>query len=126
GTQRFSFAIGTAEGDATTWDFGVQVYRASASDNFYTIGKRIDTGSSGLGADLNAAILTMTPHTYGMEIDLLMRITDAGSETSAFNSRVQLSLNGGNSWFYDTDTDPDLAGTGWRLNGPNRIIMWDA
>ena len=34
GTQRFSFAIGTIEGDATTWDFGFQVYRNSASDNF--------------------------------------------------------------------------------------------
>jgi endonuclease/exonuclease/phosphatase family metal-dependent hydrolase len=125
GAQRFSFALGTAEGDANTWDFGVQVYRASSGDNFYTIGKRIDTGSSGLGADLNEAILTMTANTYGMELDILMRVTDAGAETTTFNSRVQLSLNGGNSWFYDTATDPDLAATGWRLNGAGRIIMWD-
>jgi endonuclease/exonuclease/phosphatase family metal-dependent hydrolase len=125
GAQRFSFALGTAEGDANTWDFGVQVYRASSGDSFYTIGKRIDTGSSGLGADLNEAILAMTPNTYGMELDVLMRVTDAGAETATFNSRVQLSLNGGNSWFYDTATDPDLVATGWRLNGPERIIMWD-
>src|SRR6185436_574230 len=56
GVQRCSFALGTAEGDATTWDFGVQVYRTADSDNFYTIGKRIDTGSSGLASDLNAFI----------------------------------------------------------------------
>jgi hypothetical protein len=34
GTQRFSFALGTAEGDATTWDFGIQIFRTAASDNF--------------------------------------------------------------------------------------------
>ena len=125
GAQRFSFALGTAEGDANTWDFGVQVYRVNSGDNYYTIGKRIDAGSSGLGADLNEAILTMTPNTYGMELNILMRVTDAGTETTTFNSRVQLSLNGGNSWFYDSDSDPDLGATGWRLNGAGRVIMWD-
>ncbi len=124
GSQRFSFALGTAEGDATTWDFGVQLYRASSSDTFYTLGKRIDTGSSGLATDLNSAITTLTPNTYGNDIILLMRVTDAGSETSSFNSRVQLSLNGGNSWIYDTDMDTDLP-NGWRFNGPARHIMWD-
>ncbi len=124
GAQRFSFAISTAEGDATTWDFGVQLYRASASDDFYTVGKRIDTGSSGLASDLNAAITALTGNTYGMDINILIRVTDAGAETSGFNSRVRLSLNGGNSWIYDTDTDASLP-NGWRFNGPGRHIMWD-
>lgn len=126
GTQRFSFAIGTAEGDANTWSFGFQVYRAASGNNFYTIGKRIDTSASGLASDLNTAIYTMTPYTYGTEIDILMRVTDAGSETGGFHSRIQLSLNGGNSWFYDTATDSSLAGTGWRFNGAGRYFMWDA
>ena len=70
GTQRFSFALATAEGDATTWDFGVQVYRGDSSYNFYTIGKRIDTGSSGQGSDINAPITNTASATYGTEISL--------------------------------------------------------
>jgi endonuclease/exonuclease/phosphatase family metal-dependent hydrolase len=124
GNQRCSFAIGTAEGDATTWNFGVQIYRTNSADTYYTIGKRVDTGASGLASDLNEAITTLTPNTYGNEITLLMRVTDAGAETTTFHSRVQLSLNNGNSWFYDTDTDSDLP-NGWRFNGPERHIMWD-
>jgi endonuclease/exonuclease/phosphatase family metal-dependent hydrolase len=124
GSQRCSFALGTAEGDATTWDFGIQVYRANSADDFYTIGKRIDTGSSGLESDLNAPIVSLTPNTFGNEINLLIRVTDTGSETTAFNSRLQLSLNNGNSWIYDTLSDPDLP-NGWRLNGVGRHIMWD-
>src|SRR4051812_22637166 len=49
-TDRMSFAIGTSEGDATTWAFGVQLYRAASGNTFYTIGKRIDTTSSGLAS----------------------------------------------------------------------------
>ncbi len=124
GIQRFSFAIATSEGDAFTWDFGVQVYRATSSDTFYTIGKRIDTGSSGLASDLNASVLTMGAGTYGTEITILVRVTDAGSQTNAYNSRVQLSLNGGSTWFYDTATDASLS-NGFRFNGPGRVVIWD-
>ncbi len=122
-TERCSLALGTAAGDVDTWDFGIQIYRDSSTDNFYTIGKRLDTGSTGLGSDLNKAITTLSGNTYGNDITVLMRVTDAGAETSAFHSRVRLSLNGGNSWFYDTDTDPDLP-NGWRLNGAGRHIIW--
>jgi hypothetical protein len=123
-TQRFSFALATAEGDATTWDFALQLYRTADSDNFYTIQKRIDAGSSGLTADLNTFITNTLPGTYGSELNLLMRVTDAGAETTTFNSRVQVSLDGGYTWFYDTDSDPDLP-SGWRLNGTGRYILWD-
>ncbi len=125
GIQRFSFALGTVEGDATTWAFGFQVYRVNAADNNYVIGKRIDTAASGLGADLNSVILTMGANTFSTSITITMRVTDAGSESSGYHSRVQLSLDGGSTWFYDTASDSDLAGTGWRLNGAGRIIMWD-
>ena len=124
GVQRFSFALGTVEGDATTWDFGIQVYRNAPTDNFYTIGKRIDTGASGLAADVNAFITNTEPGTQGTEISFLMRVTDAGAQTTAFNSRVQLSMDGGLTWFYDTATDSDLP-NGWRLDGAGRHIMWD-
>ncbi len=124
GSLRTSFALAAAEGDATTWDFGIQIYRASGSDNFYTIGKRIDTTASGLGADLNTFIIPTAPGTYGTEINFLIRVTDAGAETTTFNSRVQVSLDGGLNWFYDTETDSDLP-SGWRLNGAGRYILWD-
>lgn len=99
GNQRCSFALGTVEGDATTWDFGIQIFRTAASDNFYTIQKRIDTGSSGLAADINSFITNTAPGTSGSELTFLIRITDAGSETSTYNSRVQVSLDGGATWF---------------------------
>ncbi len=125
GPERFSFGIATAEGDLNFWDFGFQLYRTNSGNNFYTLGKRIDSGSCGLASDLNAHITSLTPNTFGNELTLLMRVTDAGTETTSFNSRVQLSLNGGNSWFYDTDTDPDLSATGFRFDGPGRHIIWD-
>jgi hypothetical protein len=124
GTQRCSFALGSAEGDATTWDFGLQLYRASSSDNFYTIGKRVDTGSSGLGSDLNAAITSTAAGTYGSEITFLIRVTDAGAETAAFHSRVRVSMDAGSTWLYDSAADAALP-NGWRLNGAGRYILWD-
>src|ERR1041385_3046152 len=61
GVQRCSFAIAATEGDATTWDFGIQIFHTAASDNFYTIGKRVDTAASGLAADLNTFITNSLP-----------------------------------------------------------------
>ena len=124
GTQRCSFALGTTEGDATTWDFGIQLYRTASSDNFYTIGKRVDTGSSGLASDLNTFMAYTAAGTSGTEITFLMRVTDAGAESVAFHSRVRLSMDGGSTWFYDTQSDPGLP-NGWRLNGAGRYILWD-
>ncbi len=124
GGQRCSFALGVAEGDATTWDFGLQIYRANPTDNFYTIGKRIDTAASGLAADLNRFITNTPPGSYGSELEFLLRVTDAGAETGAFSSRAQVSLDGGITWFYDTAADPDLL-RGWRFLGPGRHVMWD-
>lgn len=124
GNQRFSFALGAAEGDATTWDFGIQLFRTAAADNFYTIEKRIDAAASGLTSDINTFITNTVPGTFGTEVNFLIRVTDAGAETNAFNSRVQVSIDGGFNWVYDTDTDPDLP-NGWRLDGSARYIMWD-
>lgn len=125
GTQRFSFALGTVEDAAHTWDFGLQLYRTATTDNFYTIGKRVDTGSSGLAADLNFFITNTVPGTWGTQINFLIRVTDAGAESGTnYNSRVQLSMDGGATWFYDTATDPDLP-NGWRLDGSARYLIWD-
>jgi hypothetical protein len=132
GIQRFSFALGTAENNANFWDFGIQLYRAVATDNFYQIGKRIDavslstaTDSTGSTGDLNAPITATAANSFGTQFDLLMRVTDAGAESTTFNSRVQLSLDAGTSWFYDTQSDASLP-LGWRLDGASRYFMWDA
>jgi hypothetical protein len=121
--QRMSFALGTVESSAGDWDFGLQLYRAASGDNFYTVGKRIDVGSSGLGSDQNAAILAMASGSVGSEVSFVIRVTDAGAETSAFNSRVRVSQDGGATWFYDTGSDGTLSG--WRLDGASRYFSWD-
>ncbi len=123
-TQRYSIGVGTVVGQLDVWSFGFQIYRTNGGNSYYTVGKRIDTTSSGLADDINDHITSLTDNTYGDDITLLMRFTDAGSETTTYNSRVQLSFNGGNSWFYDTDTDTDLP-NGFRFNGPERHILWD-
>jgi len=131
GTVRFSFALATEENNANFWDFGIQLYRANSADNFYQVGKRIDvasytlaTDSSGTTGDLNQSMVATAAGTYGDEIDFLIRVTDAGAESAAFNSRVQVSMDGGSSWFYDTQTDTDLP-DGFRLDGPSRYLSWD-
>lgn len=133
GTTRFSFALATAEDNANFWDFGIQLYRTVNTDTFYQIGKRIDLASytsaadsTGTTGDLNKPIMATAAGTYGNELNFLIRVTDAGAETTGtdFNSRVQLSLNGGSSWFYDTETDADLP-DGWRLDGDARYLSWD-
>jgi hypothetical protein len=122
--QRMSFALGTVESSAGDWDFGLQLYRAVAGETFYTVGKRIDLGSSGLLSDQNAAILTMGSGTVNSEVSFVIRVTDAGAEASTFNSRVQVSQDGGTSWFYDTLADSSLT-SGWRLDGAGRYFSWD-
>ncbi|HET6408886.1 MAG TPA: PEP-CTERM sorting domain-containing protein, partial [Chthoniobacteraceae bacterium] len=41
-----------------------------------------------------------------------------------FNSRVQVSLDGGSSFVYDTLTDSSLP-NGFRFDGANRYLIWD-
>lgn len=123
GTQRTSFGIATAEGDVTTFDFGVQLYRAASADTFYNIQKRIDVASNGL-ADQNTSIGTTAPGTSGSELNFLIRVIDAGAETTTFSSQVKVSLDGGATFFYDTATDSSLV-NGWRFDGAGRYFIWD-
>lgn len=124
GIQRMSFALGTVEGATGVWDFGLQLYRAVAGDDFYTVGKRIDIGSSGLAEDQNSAIFAMAAGTVNSEVSFVIRVTDAGEEASTFSSRVRVSQDGGATWFYDTLSDTSLT-SGWRLDGPGRYFSWD-
>lgn len=127
---RFAFAIATVEGDTSVWDFGVQLYRAVNTDNFYTIQKRIDSNSSGTGNDSNLVMIAAAPGTWvsGSQatINFLLRITDAGAESGAnYNSRIQVSTNAGVSWIYDTDADTTSLPNGFRFDAASRIIIFD-
>ncbi|HEY4415651.1 MAG TPA: SUMF1/EgtB/PvdO family nonheme iron enzyme, partial [Verrucomicrobiae bacterium] len=120
--QRCSFAISSTAGTANVWDFGIQIYRASAGDSSYVLQRRISTGASGLQNAINDSIGTVG--TYPGEVPFLLRITDAGAESGTFSSRVQISVDGGASWIYDTATDPALP-NGWRFSGLARYLFFD-
>lgn len=123
-TERMSFAFGTAEGATGVWDFGLQLYR-SGTETYYTAQKRFDLGSTGLAADLNAEMAELTTKNTGSEVDFVIRVTDAGSESgSDYNSRIQVSIDGGTTWLYDTDTDAALT-NGFRFDGASRFVMFD-
>jgi hypothetical protein len=66
----------------------------------------------------------MASGSVNSEVSFVIRVTDAGSETPTFNSRVQVSQDGGNTWAYDTLSDASLT-SGWRLDGPGRYFSWD-
>ncbi len=124
GTPRFSFGLGTQETTVDNQDFCLQLWRTNSTATRYWLQKRIDSGSSGV-ADLNRPIIRLAADTYGTEISLLIRVTDAGAESGAnYHSRVQVSLDGGGTWIYDTRTDGDLP-HGWRLDGAARYFIWD-
>ncbi|HPY31617.1 MAG TPA: PEP-CTERM sorting domain-containing protein [Verrucomicrobiota bacterium] len=124
GIARFSFGLGTEDTTVDNQDFCLQLWRPTASADYYRIQKRIDTGSSGLAGDINDLIVDLPPGTRNTEVDFLIRITDAGAETTTFSSQVQVSLDGGNTWLYDSSTDPALV-NGWRLDGSERYFIWD-
>ena len=121
---RFSFAFGSAAGNTAAWDFGIQLYHANAADSAYTLQKRIRKAASGTGTDLNLPIGLVG--TYPNEVAFLIRVTDAGAESGAnYHSRVQVSVDGGSTWIYDTATDPDLPNAAIRFSGLGRYVSWD-
>jgi hypothetical protein len=128
-TSRFSFALSTVEADALNWDFGVQLYRAASADTLYTIQKRFDRGSfngtttTDATGDINLPITSAG--TVKTTVNFLMRVTDAGAESGAnYHSRVQISMDGGCTWIYDTKTDTALP-NGLRFDGPGRYADFD-
>lgn len=118
--QRCSLAISSTAGTAGAWDFAVQLYRVNSSATTYTIQKRVSTGASGLGSNVNIPIGTYG--TYSEQVPFLIRITDAGAGNP---SRVQVSLNEGETWFYDSESDGDLP-NGWRFPNASRFIFFDS
>ena len=121
--DRTSFGFGTEESGNTSWDFGIQLWQTSGDAKF-SIGKLIDTASSGV-ADLKADISGQkSVVNVNSEVNFLIRVVDAGAESSAYSSRVLASKNGGSGWIYDTASDSDLS-NGWRFDAATRYVMWD-
>ncbi len=123
GTTRMSLGLATVETDAANWDFGLQLHKAVAADDFYTVSKRMNTNSIGI-ANLNQPMTTLGVASAGTEVSFLIRVTDAGAETDAFNSRIQVSGDNGDSWFYDSDEDAALV-NGFRFDGAGRFLSLD-
>lgn len=129
GGPRFSFGFLTDEpldgvGTAPLWDIGVQLDRANGSTSGtvtkYDIFGRIDSASRSDATDANFLIDTTANGTYGTEINVVLRVTDAGAETTGLNSRVEVSLDGGSTFIYDSDNDG-----GFRFDGSGRYFVWD-
>jgi autotransporter-associated beta strand protein len=118
-SARVGFAWSTTDGSGGSWNFGVQIAKSGTGYNVY---KRIKTSASGLSAELNS-VLTNTG-TAGNNLSFVMHVTDAGPETTTYTSRLQLSLDGGTTWFYDTQTDPDLS-NGWHFENGTRYVILD-
>lgn len=121
---RMTFAFGTVEGGGGSWSFGVQIL--PTTNGTYNVYKRIKPLASGLASDLNVLIAT-NAGTNGTELSFLMRITDAGAEPDTLtnaNSRLELSLDAGATWFYDTQSDAALT-NGWRLETATRYVSFD-
>ena len=120
---KMSFAFGSTEQAAGNWNFGIQII--PTTNGLYNIFKRIKPLAANLGSDPNAVITNAW--TNNTEITFLFRVTDAGTETdtnSLYHSRVQVSMDNGANWFYDTQSDPLLA-NGWRFDGPGRYFSFD-
>jgi hypothetical protein len=121
---RMTFAFGTVEGGGGNWSFGIQIVPVVSGDvTNYNIIRRIKTAASGLATEMN---LSMTnAGASKSEISFLMRFTDAGAETDTnYHSRVQVSMDAGATWFYDTQSDPALT-NGWRFEAATRFVSFD-
>jgi len=131
GTQRMSLGWATVETSAPSWDFGVQLYHATGTPASYTLQKRFDSASisdpsATALADVNATIATTGVGAPGSKVNILVRVTDAGSEsTAAGNSRIQVSLDDGSTFIYDSSTDAALP-NGFKFDGLGRFLSLDA
>jgi autotransporter-associated beta strand protein len=126
---RFTFGVSTEEGNVDTLDFGLQLYRAASGNTYYTMAKRFDTNSTGQPDFTTSSpkIGTTANNTAGLTfISFLIRVTDAGAESDAnYNSRIQVSINNGGGWIYDTQTNTVELPLGFRFDGATRFFVFD-
>jgi formylglycine-generating enzyme required for sulfatase activity len=92
GIARTSFGLASADGGIQAWNLGIQFVKNGADLDLY---RRVDSGSNPTGTDYNDGIATL-PGQAGAEVDLKLRITDAGAESGVgkFNSGYEVFANG--------------------------------
>ncbi len=91
-TARASFGLATADDGVQNWSLGIQLVNNGANLDLY---RRVDAGCNPSGADYNDVIATLAGKA-GTVVDLRVRITDAGAESSTgrYNSRYEVYANG--------------------------------
>jgi formylglycine-generating enzyme required for sulfatase activity len=92
GTLRSSFGLATADDGVQNWSLGLQLVNNGANLDIY---RRVDASCNSSGTDYNDVIATLAGKA-GTEVDLRVRITDAGAESSTgkYNSKYEVFANG--------------------------------
>jgi formylglycine-generating enzyme required for sulfatase activity len=114
-TPRTSFGLTKADDGIQNWDLGIQPVNNGANLDLY---RRIDAACNPSAADYNNVIATL-PGLAGTEVDLRLRITDAGGETGAgnFNSHYDVYANGALVF--------SSAAGDFRFSSSARLILFD-
>lgn len=115
GIERTSFGVSTSDTGVQDWQLGVQLVNNGANLDLY---RRVDATANPSGADYSNVIATFNGRA-GDEIDLRLRITDAGAESGTnFNSKYEVFADG-NLVFASAPGDFRFA------NSTNRIVLFD-
>jgi formylglycine-generating enzyme required for sulfatase activity len=114
--NRTSFGISTFDTGVQDWNLGIQFVNNGADLDIY---RRIDGASNPSGGDYNDVIATLAGQARA-EVDLRLRITDAGAESSTghFNSHYEVFANG-TLVFASATNDFRFA------SSPTRLILFD-
>ncbi|HVU99831.1 MAG TPA: SUMF1/EgtB/PvdO family nonheme iron enzyme, partial [Verrucomicrobiae bacterium] len=111
---RTSFGLAKADDGIQNWDLGFQLVNSGADLTLY---RRIDALCNPSGADYNNIIATL-PGMAKAEIDLRVRITDAGGESGGnFHSHYDVYVNG--SLVYSSPAGD------FRFAASSRLVLFD-
>lgn len=114
GTERTSIGFAAADNGIQTWNLGIQLVNNGANLDLY---RRVDSVSNPSAADYNNVIATLSGKAAA-EIDLRIRLTDAGGESGGnFNSRYEVWADGTNVF---TSATGDF-----RFDASARLVLLD-
>lgn len=92
GAERTSIGLASADDGIQEWDLGLQLVNNGSNLDLY---RRVDSACNPAGTDYNNVIWTGAGLAKA-EVDLRLRVTDAGAESGAgnFHSRYEVFVNG--------------------------------
>lgn len=116
GTPRTSFGVSTGDDGVQNWSLGIQLVNNGANLDLY---RRVDGSCNPSGSDYNDVIATLSGKA-GTEVDLRLRITDAGAESSTgkYNSKYEVYANGALAY-------SSAAGDFRFANSAARVVLFD-